>query len=381
MASAELAVESAHPSLQTPGKAKTYNRIKLTIGIASAVLSFVVLLVLVLSGWTRDLDTLIRSWVANSYIALLVFSFVLALVQSVLTLPLSFYSGYHIEHKYSLSNQTLGRWAWEHLKGVLVSLPIVVGVLLFLYYCLNTYSSLWWLPVSLGLMFLSIVLARIAPVIILPLFYKLIPLPDSSLKDRIVNLCTGSGVKIDGVFRFNLSKNTKKANAGFTGIGRSKRIILGDTLIDEFTEEEVETIFAHELGHYTHHHIRTGIIVSIVSTFLGLYVTAHLYSWSIGALGFSSITELAAMPLLALWLSIFGLVTSPLGNMISRHHERQADTYAVRKTGKKDAFIAALHKLESMNLADPDPHPLVEFLFYSHPSIRKRVKTVEAVGP
>lgn len=380
MAPAELAVEPAHPSLQTPRKAKTYNRIKLTTGIASAVLSFVVLLLLVLSGLTRGLEDWVRSWVANNYLSLLTFSLVLGLFQTAITLPLSFYSGYVLEHRYQLSNQSLGRWAWEHLKGVLVSIPVVVAVLLFLYYCLKAYQDLWWLPVSLGLIFLSVVLARIAPVLILPLFYKLTPLPDSSLKEKIIDLCRSSQVKIEGIFTFNLSKNTRKANAAFTGIGRAKRIILGDTLLKEFTEEEIETVFAHELGHYTFHHIRTGIIISIISTLMGLAMTAQLYSWSIRILGFSSITQLAAMPLLALWLSLFGLFTSPIGNIISRRHERQADAYAVKKTGKREAFISALHKLESMNLADPDPHPWVEFLFYSHPSIAKRVGAVEAVG-
>jgi STE24 endopeptidase len=377
----ELAVEPAHPSLQTPNKAKTYNRIKLSTGIASAVLSFVVLLLLVLNGSTRTFDVWSRSLVSNSYLALLVFSFLLGLIQSVVTLPLSFYSGYYIEHKYSLSNQTIWRWAWEYLKGVLVSLPIVIGVLLFLYYCLNAYGVAWWLPVSIGLTFLSVVLARLAPVIILPLFYKLTPLEDISLKERILNLCSSAGVKIEGIFSFNLSKNTKKANAAFTGIGKAKRIILGDTLIKEFNEDEIETVFAHELGHYKHHHIRTGIIISIVSTFLGLFITSLCYSWSLNHLGFASATELAALPLLALWLSIFGLVTSPLGNMISRRHERQADTYAVLKTRKKKAFVSALQKLASMNLADPEPHPLVEFLFYSHPPIPKRIRLVEGLGP
>jgi STE24 endopeptidase len=126
-----------------------------------------------------------------------------------------------------------------------------------------------------------------------------------------------------------------------------------------------------------HHHIGIGIAISIVSTFLGLYITSLLYSWSLGLFGFSSITELAALPLLALWISLFGLVTSPIGNSISRRHERAADTYAVQKTGKKEAFASALRKLASTNLADANPHPLVEFLFYSHPSIAKRVRMVE----
>jgi STE24 endopeptidase len=312
---------------------------------------------------------------------MLVFSFVLGLVQSIVTLPISYYSGFHTEHKFHLSNQTVWRWIWERLKGLLVSLPIAISVLLFLFYCLNEYGNLWWLPVGTGLTFLSVVLARLAPVVILPLFYKLSPLPDSSLRDRIARLCTAAGVTLNGVFSFNLSKNTRKANAAFTGIGKAKRVILGDTLLSEFTEDEIETIFAHELGHYVHHHIWTGIIVSVGSTFLGLFVAAHSYSWSVGVFGFSSITQLAALPLLGLWLSLFGFVASPVGNMLSRRHERQADNYAMKQTGKKTAFVGALRKLESMNLADPEPHPLVEFLFHSHPSVKKRVELVEAVEP
>ena len=379
MAPEELAVETARPPLQTPDKAKAYNRIKLTTGIASAVLSFVVLLLLVMNGSTKTLETAVYRWTSHAYLALLLFAFAIGVIQSVVTLPLGFYSGYYVEHKFSLSNQTVWRWAWEHLKGLLISLPIVTGVLMLLYYCLTRFGEFWWLPVGLGLTFVSVVLARIAPVVILPLFYKLRPLEDESLRQRILALCTSAGVKIDGIFSFNLSKNTKKANAAFTGIGKAKRIIMGDTLLNEFSVDEIETVFAHELGHYTHHHIRTGIIVSIMSTFLGLFVTSLLYGWSVTWFGFSSITELAGMPLLALWLALFGLVTSPLGNILSRRHERQADAYAVRKTGKKEQFVSALGKLASMNLADPEPHPVVEFLFYSHPSIGKRIRMVESL--
>lgn len=379
MAPEELAVENARPPLQTPDKAKAYNRIKLSTGIASAVLSFVVLLWLVVNGTTKTLGEAAQQWTSNPYLALLLFAFVVGLIQSVVTLPLGFYSGYYVEHKFHLSNQTIWRWAWERLKGLLVSLPIVMGILLLLYYCLSAFGGLWWLPVSIGITFVSVLLARIAPVVILPLFYKLTPLENESLNERILSLCTSAGVRIDGIFSFNLSKNTKKANAAFTGIGKAKRIIMGDTLLKEFNEDEIETVFAHELGHYTYHHMRAGIVVSTVSTFVGLLVTSVLYGWSLHLFGFTSITELGALPLLALWLSLFGLVTSPLGNILSRHHERQADEYAVRKTGKKESFVSALRKLASMNLADPEPHPLVEFLFYSHPSIGKRIGLVEAL--
>ena len=379
MATAELVVDSSAPSSQAPGKAKPYNRIKLITGIASAVLSFVVLLTLVALGAAQSVATWSLAIAGDPYVALLVFSFALGAIQTVFTLPLSYYSGFHVEHRYGLSNQTIGRWAWEKLKGLLVGLPILVAVLLLLYYCLRTYGEAWWLPVSIGLTLISVVLARIAPVIILPLFYKLTPLTDSLLKDRILALCATAGVVVEGIFTFDLSKNTKKANAAFTGIGKSRRIILGDTLIKEFSEEEIETVFAHELGHYKHRHILIGMRIGTVSTFAGLYLTAQLYQTSLAAFGFSAITELAALPLLALWLSLFSLVTSPLGNMLSRRHERQADAYAVKVTGKKSAFVSALRKLATTNLADPEPRALVEFLFYSHPSIAKRVKLVEAL--
>jgi STE24 endopeptidase len=380
MASEGLVADTSTSSLPSPGSAKTYNRSKLVAGIVSSILSFALLLVLVLSGLTRDIEAWSRSLIGGEYGTLLVFAFAIGLVQSAITLPIGYYSGYILEHRYHLSNQTIGRWAWERLKGTGISLPLVAALLALLYACLIEYGMLWWLPVSCAITLLSVVLARLAPVLIMPLFYKFTPVSDGPLKERILRLCGNAGLQIRGIFTFNLSKNTKKANAGFTGIGKSKRIILGDTLVREFSEEEIETVFAHELGHYKHKHITIGIITGIVSTFGGLFIAAQAYGWSVGILGFSSITEIAALPLLALWLTLFGLVTSPLGNMLSRRHERQADVYAVTSTGNARAFVSALNKLAATNLADPSPHPLVEFLFYSHPSIGRRVHAVESIG-
>lgn len=360
-------------------QAKTYNRIKLRIRIISSVLSFVLMAILVISGLTLALEYWVRSWAEGEYTILLIFSATLGLLQSAVTLPLGFYSGFILEHHYDLSNQSIGQWALERLKGMLVTIPLLLGIVVVLYYCLTTYGNLWWLPVGLVLTLLSVVLARLAPALIMPLFYRFTPLPEGSLKQRLIQLCNDTGLRIEGVFSFNMSKNTKKANAGFTGIGKSKRIILGDTLIDEFTEDEIETVFAHELGHYTHHHIIIGIITGVTVTFTGLFVAARLYTWSLPVFGFSSITDIAALPLLSLWLALFGLVTGPLGNILSRRHERQADVYAVRKSGNRAAFVSALRKLARMNLADPEPHPLVEFLFHSHPPVPKRIANVEAL--
>ena len=357
--------------------AKAYNRIKLTAGLASSLFSFALLVTLVATSAGRSIAGWCSSVFPNPYGALLLFACSLGILRSGITLPLAWFSGFHLEHRFALSNQTAGEWAWERIKGFSLGAPLAGGVFCFLYFCLGRFGALWWLPVGTILTLISVVLVRIAPVLIMPLFYRFTPIADGTLKERIVHLCETAGVHVEGIFSFNLSKNTRKANAAFTGIGRSRRIILGDTLVSNFSEEEIETVFAHELGHYRFSHIRTGIIIGTVSTFAGLYLAARLYEWSVAAFHYSAMTDLAALPLLAIWLSLFGLLTSPLGNMISRYHERQADSYAVRTTGKHDAFVAALRKLADMNLADPEPHPLVEFMFYSHPPIMKRIRALE----
>ena len=357
--------------------AKAYNRIKLALGITSSLLSFALLVTLVTTPAGRSIAAWCTSVSPNPYGALLLFACAVGVLQSTLTLPLSWYSGYIVEHRFALSNQSPPQWALERLKGLALGAPLAAGVFCILYYSLGTFGHLWWLPVGTAMTLISVVLVRIAPVLIMPLFYRFTPIDDGTLKERILGLCARAGVHVEGVFSFNLSKNTRKANAAFTGIGRSRRIILGDTLMSSFSEEEIETVFAHELGHYRYGHIRSGIIIGTVSTFAGLFFAARLYETSAAALNFASVTDLAALPLLAIWLSLFGLVTSPIGNVISRRHERQADAYAVRTTGMRDAFTSALRKLSAMNLADPDPHPVVEFMFYSHPPVAKRIRALE----
>ena len=366
-------------SLRSPGQAKTYNRLKLAVGIFSSILTAPVMVFFVLSGYSRTLAEHVRIIAPHPYPALLLFAAAIGIAQAVVTLPLSFYSGYILEHRFDLSNQSIGRWIREQAKGLLVSTPLAAVVVVLLYFCLERYGDLWWLPLGILVSLLGIVLARLAPVLLLPLFYTFVPLEDGPLKDRIVVLCQTVGLHFEGIYTFDLSKNTKKANAGFTGIGKARRIILGDTLIKEFTEEEVETVFAHELGHYEQRHLLIGIIAGTGFMFVTLFAAAQFYSWSLPVTGFGGLTDLGALPLLALWLSLFALLTAPLGNLISRRHEREADTYAVRTTHNSRAFASALRKLASQNLADPEPHPLVEFLFYSHPSIGRRLSAVESM--
>ncbi len=364
---------------QLSSTAKQYSRTKLTLGILSPALSFLIVVIILSSGFSVTLRDWAMSQSSNEYIGVVLFLIAVTLIESAVTFPTNFYSSYIVEHRYNLSNQTVWGWLWERFKGLLIGTPLLVAGVVLLFYCLKEYGELWWLPVSTALAFLSVVFARVVPIIIMPLFYKFTPIEDRSLKEAIAKLCNDAGIRFDGIFSFNMSKNTKKANAGFTGIGRSKRIILGDTLLRNFSPEEIETVFAHELGHYRYRHIIVGMAVGILSTFAGLFVASRLYLWSMPWFGFTAMTDPAALPLLGLWLTVFSMVTSPLGNMLSRKHEREADIYAVRTTRNKPAFISALRKLAQTNLADPAPHPLVEFLLYSHPSIARRIAMVGSI--
>lgn len=351
---------------------KRYNNIKLGISISESVVTFILLFLFVFLGYSSNLETIIRDYVSNDYLVFLVFTIITGASLSIIFFPISFYSSYILEHKYNLSNQTILKWAWENIKGMLVGSVIGFPILLLFLYALISFGDLWWLPFSILMFVISVVLAQIVPVIILPIFYKVTPLEMDELKDKIIALAKDTGMKIDNVFKFDMSKNTKKANAAFTGLGKTKRIILGDTLLENFTTDEIETVLAHEFGHYKYRHITKNIVISTFTSFLTFYLMAVLYSTSLEWFGFDSITAISAMPILVLWAMVIGLFQTPLSNMLSRKFEYEADEYAVKSTNKKDVFVNTLEKLTDQNLGDKEPHPFVEWFFYSHPSISNR---------
>jgi len=358
--------------------AKRYNNIKLGIGIGKAVISFLLILLFVLLGYSIKLESYASLYVDDKYLVFLLFTFLIGLGSSILFAPINYYSGFFLEHKYNLSNQSLLKWMWENLKGSLVSLIIGVPIMLLFYFTMNQFGSLWWLPFAIIMFFVSVVLAQIFPVVILPLFHKITPFDNEELKNKIDNLAGDAGIKVENIYKFDMSKNTKKANAALTGLGKTKRIILGDTLIDNYSNEEIETVIAHELGHYKRKHIIKNMLIGTASSFLTLFLISYLYESSLQVFGFNSITQIAALPLLAVWSMLVGVVQSPIGNILSRKHEYEADEYAVKETGLPDQFVNTLEKMTDQNLGDREPHPFVEWFFYSHPSIKNRVNAIKS---
>ncbi len=363
-------------------RSKAYHRTKLALSLASTGLEWTYLLVLVLTPLAARVVE-ITALSDNSYVHFLLFGMAAGLVAQVFALPLSFTSGYVVEHRFGLSNQTLAAWTWERLKGLLVGAVLGLPPALVFYACLIKFGAGWWLPVGVVVFLFSVVLGRLAPILIFPLFYKFEPLEeDHSLKGRIETLCDSVGLAVKGVYRFNLSKTTRKANAAFTGLGRARRVLLADTLLDQFPEDEVLAVVAHELGHFRLRHIWKGMALGTVLTFVGLFIVARVHVGLAdgdlsGGSGQTGVAALVTLPWLVLLLSVYGFVTGPLTNAYSRRHEFAADQYSVKLIDEGDSLATALNRLAELNLADRDPHPAVEFLFHGHPSIKRRLAALE----
>ena len=352
--------------------AKKYNNIKLGVSIGEGIISFIAIIIFVYFGFSKELEKYLQNYTENQYILLLLFLLVVGGISSVLTFPVKYYTEFYLEHKYELSNQTFWKWIYEDAKGLLVGLVIGIPILLLFYWVMLTFGSFWWLVFSIAMFLISVVLAQLVPIIILPIFYKITPIENDEIKERVLRLAADVKMKVANVFQFDMSKNTKKANAAFTGLGKTKRIILGDTLLENFSVDEIETVLAHEFGHYKYKHIIKNLFVGTAASFLTFFLIANLYRWSLGLLGFSEITEVAALPILSVWAMLIGLLTTPVGNIISRKFEYEADEYAIKSTGKPEVFINTLEKLNEQNLGDKEPHPFIEWFFYSHPSVKKR---------
>ncbi len=357
---------------------KKYTRAKLILSFAEYGVTLGYFLFLIFGSGSFYFGRLAESVVHGTYGKFAVFILLIGLGEGLLTWPISFYSDFVLEHRYGLSNQNFFQWLWEEIKGTLVATVLFFPLLLVFYYFVHVWPVWWWLPVGFIFFFFSVVLAKLAPLFIFPLFYKFTPLEDETLKTRILALCEKVGVRVQDILSFDLSKTTQKANAAFTGLGKTKRIIMSDTLLNNFTPDEIEVVFAHELGHTHFGHIRKSLLTGFVTVFLTLFLAAWVYRVSLPAFGYAAPDQIEALPLLFFYIMLFGFFLMPIQNAISRSYERQADHFALEITGKPEVFISAMEKLAKLNLSDRQPNPIVEFLFYSHPSIQKRVAAARA---
>jgi STE24 endopeptidase len=379
-----LPIGSSEQLPDTP-EARKYNRVKRYLGIADFLLGLAFLVLLLVGRtrggfrWTEALRDYAYSAAHQHYaLAVLFYVLELLLIGKVLGFALDYY-GFHLEHRYNLSNQKLPSWIWDQAKEFLVSAVLAVVVAELVYGSMRLSAQNWWLIAWLVFIGLTLFFAQIAPVVLFPLFYKFEPLKNDELRDRLVRLSERAGTKVRGVYEWKLSEKSKKANAALTGLGNTRRIILADTLLENYSPDEIEAILAHELGHHVHGHIAKGIVVQVAITFFGFWATANILQYAVDQRHiFPSLTDFANLPLLALVSTVMSFALMPVLNAYSRYNERQADRYCFRSVPDVGPFMTSMNKLAQQNLAERNPSRFVECFFHSHPAISRRVAAAEA---
>jgi STE24 endopeptidase len=372
----------ASPSTVAPpdsAEARKYNQIRRRVGLSEFLLGLGFLVVLLLAGWTNWLrDVALKAGFQDYAFAVFLYALMLVAISKAVGLPLDYYS-FRLEHRYHLSNQRLRAWIWDEAKGLALTAVLGAALVELLYLVIRDFPEHWWLVAWIGFLGIAVLMAQLAPVLFFPIFYKFEPLHDEDLRLRLVRLGERAGTRIRGVYKWHLSEKSKKANAALTGLGTTRRIILADTLLENYSPEEIEAVLAHEFGHHVHKHIAKSIMVQAAVTFVGFWAANWTLHYAINRWHmFETLSDFANLPLLVLTFTVLSFVLMPALNGLSRFHERQADRYALANIASAGPFISSMNKLADQNLAERTPSRWVEWWFHSHPAIARRVAAAEA---
>jgi STE24 endopeptidase len=367
-------------------RATRYQRLKRQASVISLAWSVLLLCGLVWSGWHATLrdaaaylvgSVVPVSWQPGGII--LCYVVFLSLLNEVGSLPLGFYSGFFLEKRYDLSNETFGGWLRDQAKSFGIGLVLAGGAAGLIYWCIRQSPEHWWVPAGLLFTLLVVGLTNLAPVVLLPLFYSVKPLNRDALRTRLLGLAEKAGARVLGAYEWGLGGKTKKANAALAGLGGTRRILVSDTMLAEYSDDEIEVVLAHEIAHHVHGDIWKGIAFESVLIVAGFYVGSRVLLAMAGVAGLRGVDDVAGLPLLLLAAGAVSVIMVPVAHAMSRAFERRADRFALDVTGNPVAFISAMRRLGAQNLAEEDPSRIVQWLFYSHPPMRDRVAAAQAL--
>ncbi len=371
-------------TLEAHQKAADYTIAKNRLGLIESVLDVALLLAITLGGGMWLIHHLAASWFSGPYLLGLAIFAGLLIVSSIISTPFDLYRTFVIEEKFGFNKLTWKLYLIDAMKGLALAAAIGVPLLLVTFWLMGKMGSLWWLYVWLVWLAFSLAMIVIYPTFIAPLFNKFSPLADVSLKARIESLLTRCGFTSSGLFVMDGSKRSSHGNAYFTGLGKTKRIVFFDTLISRLSPPEIEAVLAHELGHFKRKHITKMIVGQFVLAFVILALMGWVIDkpWFYQGLGFPLG---GAMPHVAISLALFFMVLpvftfwlTPLGSLISRKHEFEADAYAAEQTEASD-LITALVKLYRDNASTLTPDPLHSAVYDSHPPAAIRIAHLKAM--
>lgn len=367
-------------------KATRYHRLRRRAELLGTVAAGAFLLVAILTPLAvrlREITSMLTGSLppaVSDVVSATLIAAILTILLAGVEAPFAWYQGFLLEHRYGLSNQTLARWLSDQVKGGILAVVFAMLGAAIVYGAL-AWSPRWWWALAAGILTLgTILLVRLAPVVLLPLFYTFRPLDRPDLVERLLTLARRANTRIAGVFEWRLSDQTKKANAALAGLGRTRRILLSDTLLADYADDEIEVVLAHELAHHVHHDLWRGVGLQAVLLFAGLFLVHVVVSALERSVGLRGIADPAGLPLLLLAGGTWAMLLTPVANAFSRLHERRADRYALETTRNVPAFVSAMRRLGQQNMAEERPSRMVQWLFYSHPPIRERIRAAEEWG-
>jgi STE24 endopeptidase len=374
-------MDKIHPLLDRAkqSQAKRYEKEKRMLGLVGAVLSLIILLAFYYSG--------LSTWLSNLQIGKsVIWTFLLYMgslytLSTLFGLPLAFYASYVHEHKWNFSNHTVKSWAWEKLKSFLVGLILMILLLGLLFWVMAFTPRYWWLIAGLAMVVVSVIFATLLPVVILPIFNKYTPIQSKELTDALEKILSRAGLKSGGFFMEDRSRQTKKENAFLAGLGKTRRVVLADNLMKNMSVSEIESIIAHEVGHYKFKHIWKNIALGTLQQLIVFYVLNRAMIWIFPQFLASTKWNLSLFPFFIILMTVIStFLFGPLSQALSRHFEREADRISLEMIKDKKAFLTAMSGLADRNLLNAYPEWWVKLLYYSHPPIGERLAVAENFG-
>lgn len=360
-------------------RGKRYQRQRMTLVATEWTAEAAILMALLVLGWSVALREAVAGLTRSPWLVVLLYLAAVGLLLGLVSMVFSAARTFIIDRRFGLSTQSPHGWLSDELKGLAVGGLLTLIAVEILYALLRRFPGSWWIWAGGAFSILFIFLASVAPVTIFPLFFRFTRITNGEIRERLEQLAKRAGTRIEGVYEVNLSRKSRAANAALVGLGRTRRIVLADNLLDNFTLDEIEAVLAHEFGHHVQRHPSKIITIQTVAFFLVFY-GVHRALGAVGERwGLQGAGDIANLPLVALAAAALGLVFLPVTNGMLRHFERRADEYALRLAARPRAFCSALQRLAQINLADRSPNALIEWIFYSHPAIDRRIKRAETI--
>jgi STE24 endopeptidase len=366
----------------TEDKATRYHRLRRRVSLTSTALSAAWLAGLLATGtaaWLRDVAADLAG--GGSVATVAVYVVLLALATEALHLPLAWYRGVVLERRFGLSTERAVQWWADHARAGVLMLALGLAAAVALYTLLAWGPDVWWLTATVVAALALVGLVHAAPVVVLPLFYQCRPLDGPGLASRLTALADRAGARVVGVFEWRLGDRTRRANAALVGLGRTRRILVSDTLLAGHSDDEVEAVVALELGHHAHHDLWRGLALETARLGAAFFAADQALAGFGGPLGLLSKADVAGLPLVLLAVGAVSMTLQPIANAVSRAHERRADRYALALTRNPGAFVSAMTRLGDRNLSEPHPSRLVQALFHSHPPVAARIAAAQRWTP